>query len=244
MSDMHSQESSDFQTEMFEDLPHDSDLGSEWEIDNLPNRLTIFRVLLIPVIAVSLLIIENNWAWGAPYHRMLGYIAGWTFVAASITDFLDGHIARKRGIVTVFGSFLDPIADKFLVVTGLILLEALGRLNVIWVIILVIREMYITSLRLLAKERGLIVPVGSLGKWKTAFQMIGIPFLMAYDRPWGIPMPLLGTAFIVLAAIFSTYSALEYSLNLMKKMKIAREAARREKKLRKELKSHGTTNPR
>lgn len=244
MSDNHDSGPKDSQTEMFDDLPSDHERDSEWEIDNLPNRLTLFRVLLIPVIAGSLLIIENNWNWGAPYHRLLGYIAAWTFVAASITDFLDGYIARKRGIVTVFGSFLDPIADKFLVVTSLILLEALGRLHVIWVIILVIREMYITSLRLLAKERGLAVPVGSLGKWKTTFQMIGIPFLMAYDRPWGIPMPLLGTIFIVLAAIFSTYSALEYSLNLTKKMKIAREAARREKKLRKELKNHGATNPR
>ncbi len=224
----------DAQTEMFENLPTDHDRPCEWEIDNLPNRLTLFRVLLIPIIAVSLIIIENNWEWGRPYHHLLGYIAGWTFVAASITDFLDGYIARKRKIVTVFGSFLDPIADKFLVVTSLILLQGLGRLNLIWVIILVIREMYITSLRLLAKERGLAVPVGTLGKWKTAFQMVGIPFLMAYDYPWGIPMPTLGTVFIVLAAIFSTYSALEYSVNLYKKIKIARESARRERRTRKE----------
>ena len=244
MSDKITPESSENQTPLFEDLPTDNDSAGEWEIDNLPNRLTIFRVLLIPVIATSLLVIQNNWSWGTPYHHLLGYLAAWTFVAASITDFLDGYIARKRQIVTVFGSFLDPIADKFLVVTSLILLQGLGRLNLIWVIILVIREMYITSLRLLAKERGLAIPVGALGKWKTTFQMIGIPFLMAYDQPWGIPMPMLGTIFIVLSAIFSTYSALEYSLNLYKKMKHAREIARKEKKLLKELKHHGASTNR
>ena len=80
--------------------------------------------------------------------------------------------------------------------------------------------MYITSLRLLASERGLAVPVGKLGKWKTATQMVGIPFLMAYDKPWGIPMPLLGNICIYLASLFSLYSALEYSMGLLKKIKL------------------------
>jgi CDP-diacylglycerol--glycerol-3-phosphate 3-phosphatidyltransferase len=154
----------------------------------------------------------------------LGYVAGWTFVAASITDFFDGYIARKRGIVTVFGSFLDPIADKFLVVSSLILLGELERIHSIVVLILVLREMYITSLRLLASERGLRVPVGQLGKWKTAVQMVGIPLLMANDKPWGIPMSLIGTICIYLASIFSLYSALEYSLGLIKKIKMKRNS--------------------
>lgn len=190
----------------------------EWEIDNLPNRLTGFRMLLIPIIITGLILNNTDISWIAPYKLKLGYMAAWTFVLASITDFLDGYIARKRGIVTVFGSFLDPIADKFLVVSSLILLGELHRINSIIVLILVLREMYITSLRLLASERGFIVPVGKLGKWKTATQMVGIPFLMAYDHPWGIPMPFLGTACIYLASIFSIYSALQYSLGLVKKI--------------------------
>ncbi len=90
-------------------------------------------------------------------------------------------------------------------------------------IILVLREMYITSLRLLASDKGIKVPVGQLGKWKTALQMIGIPFLMANDTPFGIPMPLLGSTFIYLASIISLYSALEYSLGLLKKIKLKRK---------------------
>lgn len=191
----------------------------EWEIDNLPNRLTIFRMLLIPIILSSLMFARMNYDWVHGLKVFLGYVAGWTFVLASITDFFDGYIARKRGIVTVFGSFLDPIADKFLVVSSLILLGELERVPTIVVLILVLREMYITSLRLLASERGLHVPVGKLGKWKTATQMVGIPLLMAYDKPWGIPMPLLGTICIYLASIFSLYSALEYSMGLIKNFK-------------------------
>jgi len=198
----------------------------EWEIDNLPNRLTVFRMLLIPIIISGLILNKASIEWLAPYKLKLGYVAAWTFVLASITDFLDGYIARKRGIVTVFGSFLDPIADKFLVVSSLILLGELDRVNSVIVLILVLREMYITSLRLLASERGLIVPVGKLGKWKTATQMVGIPLLMAYDHPWGIPMPLLGTACIYLASIFSIYSALQYSAGLVKKMQDRRATLR------------------
>lgn len=191
----------------------------EWEIDNLPNRLTVFRVFLIPIIIGSLGLVMSPWEWLEPWHHDLGYLAGWTFTAASVTDFLDGYFARKRNLQTVFGSFLDPIADKFLVVSSLLMLQGLNRIPVLLVIILVLREIYITALRMLAIERGLRIPVGNLGKWKTAFQMIAIPMLMAYDRPWGIPMIEIGYVFISLAALASLYSSLQYSMSLVNKLK-------------------------
>tara|TARA_R110000868_G_scaffold159516_17_gene388450 strand:+ start:5924 stop:6562 length:639 start_codon:yes stop_codon:yes gene_type:complete len=197
----------------------------EWEIDNLPNRLTMFRVLLIPVIIGSMFANTLVWDWVIPWHKTLGYIAAWTFVAASITDYFDGHIARKRNIVTVFGSFLDPIADKFLVISSLIMLQELGRVPGLLVVVLVLRELYITSLRLLATERGLSVPVGQAGKWKTATQMVGVPLLMAFDRPFGIPMPELGFGLIAIASLLSVFSALEYSLGLLRKLKAKRKMA-------------------
>ena len=215
MSDSLSQEHSQNQS------AHQSQ-SDEWDIDNLPNRLTLFRIGLIPIIIVCLSI--NMWGLESSdkWPKILGWIAAWTFVVASVTDFLDGYIARKRQIITVFGSFLDPIADKFLVISSLILLLGLDRIPVLIVIILVLREMYITALRLMATERGLKIPVSSLGKWKTTFQMIGIPMLMAYDKPWDIPFPLMGTIFIYLASLFSLYSATEYSVNLVKKIKLLR----------------------
>ncbi len=203
--------------------------NTEWDIDNLPNRLTIFRILLIPIIVTSIILITSEIEYFKNYEYHLGYLAAWTFVAASITDFFDGYIARKKGIVTVFGSFLDPIADKFLVVSSLILLQALGRIPALLVIILVLREVYITALRLLAMEKGFKVPVDSSGKWKTALQMVSIPMLFAYDYPFGIPFPELGTIFIYIASLLSLYSACFYSFNTMKKLKSARNEAKAQK---------------
>ena len=191
-----------------------------WEIDNLPNRLTFFRILLVPIVISTLMLIKANFGWVQPHLKFLGYLAAWTFVAASLTDILDGYIARRRKLVTVFGSFLDPIADKFLVVSSLIFLQALDRVHVLITVILVLREMYITSLRLLASTKDLTIQVGHFGRWKTICQMVAIPLLIAYDHPWGIPMPILGTVLIYLASILSLYSALEYSLGLLKKMSL------------------------
>ncbi len=201
---------------------------NEWEIDNLPNRLTLVRIALVPIIGTCLLLDLEKVSW-PPFHSAhLGWVAAACFALASITDFFDGHIARKRGIVTVFGSFLDPIADKFLVVSSLIFLLALERIHVLIVIILVLREMYIVSLRLLASERGLSVPVSKLGRWKTGLQMVAIPVLMAYPNwPSRFPLSKLGTLLLYLACIFSCYSALEYSLKLIKKIKFKRKRRRR-----------------
>lgn len=187
------------------------------EIDNLPNRLTIFRVVLVPVVVMCLAVQTTQLF--LPYHNTLGWVAGWVFTAAAITDFFDGYIARKKDIVTIFGSFLDPIADKFLVVSSLIMLGELKRIPVLIVVILVLREIYMTSLRLLATSEGLSVPVNSTGKWKTALQMIGIPMLMANGPFFGIPFPIIGTLSIYISCLLSFSSALIYSLSFLKKIK-------------------------
>lgn len=198
----------------------EKNLSSDLEIDNLPNRLTILRLAMVPVVLACLYgaaaNISPSWTSG------LGWTAAWIFAAASITDFFDGYIARKRGIVTVFGSFIDPIADKFLTVSSLIMLQALDRVPAFIVIILVLREMYMTSLRLLATNEGISVPVSSLGKWKTAIQMVGIPMLMANEPWWIFPFPILGTILIYAASILSLWSAISYSINMIAKLKQSR----------------------
>ncbi len=203
------------------------------EIDNLPNRLTLFRVMLIPLIVGSLLIAGYDIELFQDYKSILGWFAGWIFTVASITDFLDGYIARKKNIVTVFGSFLDPIADKFLVVSSLIMLLYLGRIHAVIVIILVLREMYMTSLRLLANNEGIQVPVNQMGKWKTAIQMIAIPLIMANETIWNFfPMGLVGTIFIYIASALSVVSATIYSLSVIVKLKEHRKQKRLEKRER------------
>lgn len=208
---------------------------NDLEIDNLPNRLTFFRMLMIPVVVLALYFAEGTppWPWLSAWQPYLGHIACWIFVVASITDFFDGYIARKRNIVTVFGSFLDPIADKFLVVSALIMLMALGRVNEIIVIILVLREMYMTSLRLLAMTESVDVPVSNMGKWKTTVQMVATPMLMIYDDFLGMDLVLIGTALMYIAALLSMWSALKYSLSMIKKLQ---ENRAEKKKLKKELK--------
>lgn len=178
------------------------DLG----IDNLPNRITVIRIALIPVIVICLMIKGTFFNW----------FAALTFVVAAFSDFLDGYIARKQKIVTVFGTQLDHIADKFLVVSSLIMLQDAGRLAGYIVIILVLREMYITSLRLFAAQEGFSVPVDKLGKWKTATQMIGIPMMMANS----FHMSDLGFVFILVSMVLSIYSACQYSLGFIQKFKI------------------------
>lgn len=208
--------------------------SNEWDIDNLPNRLTMFRVILIPIIVFCMYSEQVKFDFARNHSLLLNYLAAIIFIIASITDFFDGHIARKRKIVTIFGSFLDPIADKFLVISALIMLLAMNRINALVVLILVLREMYITALRLLAMEKGISVPVGTLGKWKTATQMVGIPLLMANDTVLGINMNMLGTYALYLATIFSLYSSVEYSLGLLKKiqkLRLKKRIEKREKKL-------------
>lgn len=191
-----------------------------WELDNLPNRLTIFRMVLVPVVVIPLYFELLGTEKISLSQNFLNYFAGWTFVLASITDFFDGYLARKRKMVTVFGSFLDPIADKFLVVSSLIILLALERLDALLVILLIMREMYITSLRLLALDHHVKLEVGKLGKWKTAFQMIGIPLIMVNDNWAGTLNTLkLGKIFIYIAVTFSILSAIRYTYKLISNLK-------------------------
>ncbi len=201
---------------------------NDLEIDNLPNRLTLLRMLMIPVVVLALYFVYHpEQGTGTIPPWALGHLAAWTFVAASLTDFLDGWIARKRNIVTVFGSFLDPIADKFLVVSALIMLAAMGRVHPVVVIVLVLREMYMTSLRLLATNEEVTIPVSQGGKWKTGFQMTAIPMLMVgYD--WlGLPWHMLGTICIWVAGLLSLGSAVAYSFDMIRALKLKRADKKR-----------------
>jgi CDP-diacylglycerol--glycerol-3-phosphate 3-phosphatidyltransferase len=188
-----------------------------FEFNNLPNRLTIFRILLIPFILGFLML--GEWPEFAGYKTLFGWIATLFFTVASITDYFDGHIARKRNIVTVFGSFLDPIADKFLVISSIIVLMHMDRIPVLIVLILILREVYMTSLRLLAQSEGISVPVSNLGKWKTGTQMTGLGMLMAHSEIYFISLDFLGTVCVYFASFLSAYSAFIYTVSSLNKLR-------------------------
>lgn len=137
---------------------------------NLPNKLTILRVILIPFFVVFML---------APYFTGYGnYIAVAIFIIASITDFLDGYIARRDNLVTNFGKFMDPLADKLLVCSALICLVETGQLPAWIVIIIIAREFIISGFRLIASDNGVVIAASYWGKFKTVFQMIMVIMLI------------------------------------------------------------------
>ncbi len=131
---------------------------------NLPNKLTVLRILLVPFFVVSLLI-------PFPHHYLVSCLI---FIIASITDCLDGKLARKRNLVTDFGKFADPLADKILVISAFVCFIALGITGPVMVIIVLIREFTITSIRLVAASQGKVVAANIWGKVKTVSQIIAI----------------------------------------------------------------------
>ena len=136
---------------------------------NLPNKLTVLRVILIPFFLVALMVDA------IPYGK---WIAVGIFVIASLTDMLDGKIARKYNLITNFGKFMDPLADKLLVCSAMIALIELDRIPAWVVIIIIAREFIISGFRLVASDNGIVIAAGWWGKVKTVVQMVMIIFVM------------------------------------------------------------------
>ena len=167
---------------------------------NLPNKLTIMRVILIPFFVFFLL---------SPYFPAYGnYIAVAIFIVASLTDMLDGKIARKYNLVTNFGKFMDPLADKLLVCSAMICLIELDRLAAWIVIVIIAREFIISGFRLIAAEKGVVIAASYWGKFKTTFQMLMVIVLIL-----DIQMPffqILGTVLTYVALILTVVSLIDY----------------------------------
>ena len=164
---------------------------------NLPNKLTMFRVVLIPVFIIVLM----SGLFPDPISRYIGVVI---FCVASFTDFLVGYIARKYHLVTNFGKFMDPLADKLLVSSALICMIELGMLPAWIVIIIISREFIITGFRLIAAEGGLVIAASWWGKIKTVTQMLMIILVML-----GIN-DIIGTILIILATVFTVVSGVDY----------------------------------
>jgi CDP-diacylglycerol---glycerol-3-phosphate 3-phosphatidyltransferase len=142
---------------------------------NLPNMLTLGRVAAIPIVVVLLLFDT----------RTTSFWAAAVFGVAAMTDWLDGWLARKWQVVTVLGKFLDPLADKLIVMAALIMLIPLGRVPAWAVFLILAREMVVTGLRSIASSEGIVISASDLGKYKTIFQMTAIPgLLLHYDYYW------------------------------------------------------------
>lgn len=167
---------------------------------NLPNKLTIMRVILIPFFVFFLL---------SPYFPAYGnYIAVAIFIVASLTDMLDGKIARKYNLVTNFGKFMDPLADKLLVCSAMICLIELDRLAAWIVIVIIAREFIISGFRLVASDNGVVIAASYWGKFKTTFQMLMvIVLILDIQTPF---FQILGTVLTYVALILTVVSLIDY----------------------------------
>lgn len=183
---------------------------------NLPNKLTVLRIVLVPILIL---------VWTFPYASVgivfgcinignitisyLNIILLFIFCVASITDLLDGRIARKKNLITTFGKFADPIADKLLVNTCFIIMAAKGMIPVVPVVLMLARDTVVDCCRMIASQNGVVVAAGFMGKMKTVLQMISIILVFINNVPFeliGIPMADLFVWFATFVSVISGYS--------------------------------------
>lgn len=183
---------------------------------NIPNILTLMRIAAIPLMVFLLLTGE----------RESSFWAAALFSAASFTDWLDGFLARRMGIVTVFGKFLDPIADKLVVMAALIMIIPLGRVPAWMVLVILGREIIITGLRGIASSEGIVIEASELGKFKTIFQIVAIiALLLHYDYRWFFSsnhtllhanMHNVGMFYLWIAFVITVWSGADYLFRFVK----------------------------
>ncbi len=183
---------------------------------NLPNKLTVFRIVLVPIIVLVWLFPYEEFGitfitfhFGAISLSLLNVIVLLLFAIASFTDFLDGQIARRRNLITTFGKFADPIADKLLVNTLFILMAFERYIPVLPVIIMLGRDTIVDGCRMMASRNGVVVAAGILGKLKTVLQMLTLIFVLLNGLPFsifGIPFTDFLLWFATLISVASGYS--------------------------------------
>ncbi len=171
---------------------------------NLPTIITLSRIVIIPFFVLI-----------APDRPFLGALI---FGIASITDFLDGYLARKTGQITKFGIILDPIADKFLVISALVLLVDMARLSAWIAIVIIVREFLVTGLRAVALSKDIVIPAEMGGKLKTFSQLTAILCLIISMNVFGIDLYDVGIVLIWVALILSIISGVQYTISFWKKV--------------------------
>ena len=170
------------------------------QILTLPNGVTIIRVLAIPII-LFLLIYPG---------RIYQLITALLFLAAAVTDTFDGYLARRRGVVTTLGKFLDPLADKLLIVTALIALIPARAVPVWMVIVIVGREIAVTGLRGIAVSQDIVISASPMGKYKTVFEVVSIFFLILNGGFLAIDFYVIGMVFLWISLAIAVLSAIDY----------------------------------
>jgi CDP-diacylglycerol--glycerol-3-phosphate 3-phosphatidyltransferase len=166
----------------------------------IPNQLTLFRIATIPVLMV-LLLFSN---------KVCAFIAAIAFSAAAITDLFDGLLARRYGLESTLGKFLDPLADKLLISAALIMLIPHGRVQAWMAVVIIGREMAVTGLRAILTEKGVVMEAGEMGKYKTGFQIAAIIPLLIHYPYFTVDFHVVGTVFLWIALVLTVWSGARY----------------------------------
>ncbi|MDD2627468.1 MAG: CDP-diacylglycerol--glycerol-3-phosphate 3-phosphatidyltransferase [Clostridia bacterium] len=194
---------------------------------NLPNKLTMLRIVLVPVFIILMVLSELK-IWDYMHLVALGI-----FIIAAITDYLDGKISRKRNIVTEFGKIMDPLADKLLVSSALIMLVGIGKIPAWIVAIIIARDFFASSLRMFGSDNGVAISAVRSGKIKTLFQMIGIILVIVDTNVFGaflekgtmmglyeLSINVLSTVSISLALLATLWSLVDYIVKFGKHINV------------------------
>jgi CDP-diacylglycerol---glycerol-3-phosphate 3-phosphatidyltransferase len=179
---------------------------SKHETFNLPNTITLMRIGVVPFLFILLSDPGEFWS----------FIIAVLFVIASITDFLDGYFARKYQMITTMGKFLDPIADKIIVNTAMILMIPIGRIPAWIVAVTIIRDLIVDVIRSIASSEGFYIQASILGKQKTVTQIIAVTALMIHYSIFGINAHAVGIAILYIALFLTIYSGIDYFIKLYK----------------------------
>ncbi len=163
---------------------------------NFPNKLTVLRILLIPVM-VGIYYLDTE----PTTLNTFSYILVGIFMLASLTDYFDGYLARKNNMITTFGKFLDPLADKLLVMFALLILLDIGFIPMWIVLIILAREFIVTGIRLVAVNEGTVIAASQLGKYKTVTTMLGIILLLFHIEMIGLIILYIGVALTIISGI-------------------------------------------
>lgn len=191
---------------------------------NLPNKITMSRIFLTIIIIIILLFPFESAGLDLPklfineslVVEVKYLIAGVLFIIASVTDFIDGHIARKYNLITDFGKMIDAIADKVLVNSVLIILASLGFISAIIPVVIIFRDTVVDSIKMIAGSKGNVVAAIKTGKYKTACLMVGVTLTLFYNLPFELWNIKVSDVLLIIACVLSIVSAIEY-YNLNKK---------------------------
>ena len=171
---------------------------------NLPNKLTLTRIILVPVFMIFVSLTGLDGIVDGTFNPTFYLLAGIVFAAASFTDYLDGHLARKWHMVTDFGKFADPLADKMLVTAAMLWFVEIGQMPAWALLIVIVREFAVSGLRMIASDKGRVIAAGWSGKVKTASTMVCIVIMFLPIPGW------LNTVCVAVIAITTLYSGVEY----------------------------------